>query len=122
VDKAVRVKELKCALCGGPFTDAHVETVNGQWCADLMQPLVLRPTLPTRPSPLTPTPLPSPLSPLSPLFPSRSYLLHTVRWAAQLDDDAASPRSPGDDSMPSSEGGGAAAQFAHSNCAQNIAQ
>lgn len=81
LDRGVRVKELKCALCGGPFTDEHLENVNGQ-----------------------------------------SFLVHTVRWAAQLDDDAASPRSPGDDSMQSADGGGAGTQFAHSHCAQNIAQ
>lgn len=33
VDRGVRVRELKCALCGGPFTDADIETVNGQTSA-----------------------------------------------------------------------------------------
>ncbi len=30
LDRGVRVRELKCALCGGAFTDANIETVNGQ--------------------------------------------------------------------------------------------
>jgi hypothetical protein len=28
-----RARQLKCALCGGPFTDADIETVNGQTSA-----------------------------------------------------------------------------------------
>ena len=47
--------------------------------------------------------------------------MHSVRWAGQLDDDAASPRSPGDD-VPSPDGGGAGALFAHSHCAPNTEQ
>jgi hypothetical protein len=112
LDRGVRVKELKCALCGGPFTDEHLENVNGQRCAGARLAAIRRSVPPHLPTPL--------------LAPSahnlRSFLVHTVRWAAQLDDDAASPRSPGDDSMQSADGGGAGTQFAHSHCAQNIAQ
>jgi hypothetical protein len=107
VDRGVRVKELKCALCGGPFTDAHIENVNGQRCTALLSPYH---SCKPRSSACLHLTLPY------------SFLLHTVRWAAQLDDDAASPRSPGDDSLLGTDGSGPAAQYAHSHCAQNIAQ
>jgi len=30
LDKSVHIRELKCALCGGPFTEGDIETANGQ--------------------------------------------------------------------------------------------
>jgi hypothetical protein len=38
LDKSVHVRELKCAVCGGPFTDTHIETTNGQRWAPLHAP------------------------------------------------------------------------------------
>jgi hypothetical protein len=50
------------------------------------------------------------------LTPACSFLVHAVRW----NDDAASPRSPTDDGLQSSDGGVAGPQFAHSSCDRDL--
>ena len=104
LDKSVHIRELKCAVCGGPFTDADIENSNGQWSH----------TPPRIHS------LPIPQSTPHRLTHPFSFLLHSVRWAAHNDDDMASPRSPGtEDSVHSAEGGATGPQYAHSSCAQS---
>ena len=133
LDKSVHVRQLSCALCGGPFTDAHTEIVNGQrWAPAQSLQATQRFSARLRASCISinySNLQHSAVTRAAHSASSRachntfacSFLVHTVRWTSPNDDDV-SPRSPTDDSMASSDAGAARPQFAHSCCALNFEQ